>query len=173
VELHCGFPSGSLVIQKHAGPPLETLRKKRRIDMEVQHVEPHVLISEVARELKNDSRFKPPTWSQFVKTGVSKERPPIQADWWYTRTAALLRKVYLMGPIGTNKLRTMYGAKKNNGVSEEHFYKGSGSIIRKILQQCEKAGYLSQSMKGVHKGRVLTPAGVKLLSQVAKKVAGK
>ncbi|HII79102.1 MAG TPA: 40S ribosomal protein S19, partial [Methanosarcina sp.] len=50
-----------------------------------------------------------------VKTGVHKELPPINDDWWYIRCAAVLRKIYTDGPIGTERLRSVYGGKKDNG----------------------------------------------------------
>ena len=34
------------------------------------------LISELAKELKENKKINPPEWAQFVKTGVHKERRP-------------------------------------------------------------------------------------------------
>jgi small subunit ribosomal protein S19e len=98
---------------------------------------------------------------------MHKERPPVQGDWWYTRTAALFRTIKILGPIGTQKLRVKYGGKKNRGYRPEHFYKGSGSIIRKVLQQLEKAGFVKKEKESVHKGRFVSPEGDKFLNQVA------
>jgi small subunit ribosomal protein S19e len=133
-------------------------------------VEPGKLIAELAKELKQYPEIKAPAWSQYVKTGVHKERPPIEVDWWYTRTAAVLRSVLRLGPIGVSKLRTKYGGKKNRGHKTEHTYKGSGSIARKALQQLEAAGLIKKAEKGVHKGRVVSDKGKKLLSSIAKKL---
>ncbi len=129
------------------------------------------LIEEVALELQK--MIKAPEWAAFVKTGAHKERPPLRSDWWYVRAAAILRSVYLLGPIGVSKLRTKYGGKKNRGFKPERFVKGSGAVIRKILQQLEEQGLVKQGEKGVHKGRIITPKGVSLLSQAAKKVSSK
>ena len=71
-------------------------------------------------------------------------------------------------PIGTNKLKNLYGGKKNRGHKPERFYKGSGKIIRVILQQLEKAEYVKYIEKGVHKGRMITPKGKKILDGLAK-----
>ena len=49
----------------------------------------------------------------------------------------------------------------------EEFRKGSGSVMRKALQQLEKAGYVKQVEKGVHKGRIVTPQGKSFLDKVA------
>ncbi len=131
-------------------------------------INPNDYIKELAQTLKGIPDVKAPIWARFVKTGLFKERPPINNDWWHIRAAAVLRTVYRLGPVGTSKLRTKYGGKKNRGVAAEHSYKGSGSIIRKILQQLEKAGLITQGSKGVHKGRIITPKGQSLLNSVAK-----
>lgn len=130
-------------------------------------VEPNNLINKVAEELKKQKLVQPLDWSKFVKTGHHKARLPDNPDWWYYRAAAILRSLHKLGPIGTEKLRTKYGGKKRRGHKPEHFYKASGSIIRKILQQLEKAGLIKQAEKGVHKGRLLTPQGISFLDKIA------
>ena len=125
------------------------------------------LIKKAAGELKNNSHIKPPVWAAFAKTGTHKERPPVEKDWWYMRTASVFRAVYIKGPVGVSKLRTKYGGKKNMGHAKERTYKGSGNILRKILQQLEKAGYVKQFQKGVHKGRIVTPQGKSFLDKIA------
>lgn len=130
-------------------------------------VNPTQLNKKVAEELKNQKLVQPTEWAKFVKTGHSKERLPDSQDWWYSRAAAVLRSVAKLGPVGTEKLRTKYGSKKNRGHQPEHVYKASGSHIRKILQQLEKSGLIKQVEKGVHKGRTLTPKGTSFLDKVA------
>ena len=132
--------------------------------------EPQELISKVAEELKKIPEIKPPSWAAFVKTGMQKERPPVKNDWWYARAASVLRTVYRLGPVGVSKLRTKYGGKKNRGVKKEHFFKGSGNILRKALQQLEKAGFVKFAEKGVHKGRVITPKGKSFLDRIAAQI---
>ncbi|MBI2138183.1 30S ribosomal protein S19e [Candidatus Woesearchaeota archaeon] len=129
------------------------------------------LVEKISVELKSISPIKPPVWAAFVKTGVHKERPPVSEDWWYLRAASVLRKVFLLGPIGVEKLRTLYGGKKSRGYDTEHFRRGSGNIARKILQQLEKAGLVKKDAKGAHKGRVVTPSGIKLLNKVGGLIA--
>jgi len=126
------------------------------------------LIEEVAKDLKGI--IQKPEWADFVKTGVHKERPPLRDDWWFVRAAAILRTVHLRGPIGVSKLRTKYGGRQRRGVKPERFVKGSGSIIRHILQQLESAELIKQAERGVHKGRVTTPKGDSLLFQAAKRL---
>lgn len=136
----------------------------------LEDVNPNVFVDELAVTLKSLPEIKQPNWAGFVKTGHFKERAPARSDWWYVRAAAVLRAVYRLGPVGTSKLRTKYGGKKNRGVASEHSYKGSGSIIRKVLQQLETAGLVAKASVGLHKGRIVTPKGRSLLNRIARKV---
>jgi len=126
------------------------------------------LIEKTAEKLKQIEQVNPPEWSNFVKTGTSRERPPIKDDWWYSRTASILRKLDILGPIGTNKLKRKYGGRKNRGHKPEKFFKGSGKIIRTILGQLEKAGLAEQKETKGHKGRSLTKKGKSFLDTVTK-----
>jgi len=137
----------------------------------VLEIDPTTLVELAAKELADKKLVQPPVWSAYVKTGMHTERPPIRTDWWYVRAAAVLRSVYRLGPIGTNKLRTKYGGRKNRGYKPEHSYRGSGSIIRKVLQQLEKSGLLAQVEKGDHKGRKLTKKGKSFLEHLATTIA--
>jgi small subunit ribosomal protein S19e len=58
------------------------------------------LIDRLSEQLKKEKKIEPPNWSAFVKTGAHVEKIPQNKDWWYTRCASLLRKVYMHGPIG-------------------------------------------------------------------------
>ena len=70
-----------------------------------------------------------PVWAPFVKTGVSKERPPVNPEWWQVRVASVLCKVRKFGPIGTNRLAKQYGGRQNRGVKTEKKVDGSRNII--------------------------------------------
>jgi len=135
-------------------------------------VDSQELIIKAAEELKKIPEIKSPPWAAFAKTGMHKERPPVNSDWWHIRTASVLRTIYRLGPVGVSKLRAKYGGKKNRGVKKEHFYKGSGSILRKSLQQLEKAGFVKFAEKGVHKGRIITPKGKSFLDRIAIQIEG-
>lgn len=134
----------------------------------IYDINPNSLINKAAEELKKIDSIKPTSWVSFVKTGTHKERPPVDKDFWYKRSASILRKIYIYGPIGISKLRVKYGGKKSRGTKPEEFRKAGGNIIRKILQQLEKAELIRQTEIGVHKGRVITPKGKKFLDGVAK-----
>lgn len=126
------------------------------------------LTASAAEALKKVEGINPPEWADFVKTGTNKERPPVQDDWWYRRAGSVLVKVNDLGPVGVSKLRVKYGSKKRRGYRPPEFRKGSGNILRKILQQLEAAGLVKQDTKAGHKGRVITGKGVSLLNSATK-----
>ena len=130
-------------------------------------VPPGALISKLAEKLKSDGRVKPPEWADFVKTGVHKQKAPIQHDWWYLRMAAVLRKVYVKGPIGVERLSSEYGGSKDRGAKPYKAKKGSRAIIRTALKQLEEMGYVVNE-KG--KGRSVSPPGRSLLDNVSYEV---
>lgn len=130
-------------------------------------VNPNELIQRTSEKLEDNEEITPPEWADYAKTGSHKERPPTQENWWYIRTAAILRSVYKRGPIGTEKLRSKYGGKKDRGMQPEKFRKGSGSVIRKALQQLEKAEYVEHGEKEGHKGRMITEKGKSFLDKTA------
>ena len=131
----------------------------------IQEVYPNEIINKAAEELKKVEAIHIPDWAPFVKTGVHKERPPVDSEWWYHRVAALLRTIYIIGPIGVSKLRVKYGGKKRRGYKPSIFRKGSGSIIRKSLQQLEKAGFIISTKD--KKGRMITAKGKSFMDNVA------
>jgi small subunit ribosomal protein S19e len=122
----------------------------------VYDIPANILIRRLAQDLKSREEIAPPEWMQFVKTGAHKERAPDDPDFWFVRCASILRKVYLNGPIGTEKLRIEYGGRKRRGVKPNKFQKGSGAIVRTALQQLERAGFIT---KRATKGREMTDIG--------------
>ena len=137
--------------------------------MKVTSVPADKLIGRLKEELKKYKELEPPHWAHFVKTGAHRERPPDQPDWWYILAASMLRRLYLDGPVGVSRLRTYYGGRQNRGQAPEHFRKGSGKIVRTILQQLEKAGLVIKLDK---KGRKPSKKGVELLERLASEVGG-
>lgn len=132
--------------------------------MPVQEVSADALIKRLSEELKKLKELTPPHWSHFVKTGAHKERLPEQLDWWYLRAASLLRRVYIDGPVGISRLRTYYGGRRNRGQTPEQFRKAGGKIIRTILQQLEKAGFVVKVERG---GRKISSKGAAMLERLA------
>jgi small subunit ribosomal protein S19e len=133
----------------------------------VYDVEPNALIGAVAEDLK--TKVKAPKWTEFVKTGVAKERPPEDPDWWYVRTASIFRKIYVKGPIGVSRLRNEYRSKKNRGVRPEKSFRASGKITRLAVQQLEEQGFVKKTKD--NNGREITAQGMKYLDNLAHKVS--
>ncbi|AKG39419.1 MAG: 30S ribosomal protein S19e [Infirmifilum sp.] len=132
--------------------------------VDARFVPPNILIEELAKYLKeNVKEVQPPEWSYFAKTGPTRERIPSDPDWWYKRCAALLRKVYLYGPVGIERLRTAYGGRTKNTVKRKHFKKGGGAAVRKALQQLEAAGLIVKTSKG----RVVSDQGRALVDKIS------
>lgn len=123
-------------------------------------------IENLATRLKAMDEFRMPDWATFVKTGRAKTRPPEREDWWYIRAASILRSVYIRGVVGVSRLMTKYGSRKERGSKPEKFYKASGKIVRTILQQATKAGFM-EHIKEKKTGRRLTKKGKEFLEAFA------
>ncbi|HXS60115.1 MAG TPA: 30S ribosomal protein S19e [Candidatus Sulfopaludibacter sp.] len=124
------------------------------------------LISKLSEQLKKDKKITPPEWSNFVKTGTHAEKMPQYKDWWYTRCASLVRKVYLHGPIGISDLKSYYGGRKRISYNLDHHKDAGGAIIRKALQQLESAGYIDKKSKG----RMISNDGMKRVDRLATEI---
>jgi small subunit ribosomal protein S19e len=125
------------------------------------------LIAKLAEQLKNDKKIEAPAWSPFVKTGSHAMRIPQNKDWWYTRCASLLRKVYLHGPVGVADLQVAYGGRKKVGYNLAHHRDAGGAIVRKALQQLEASGYI---IKVQSKGRLISSEGMKKMDRLATEI---
>jgi len=125
----------------------------------------------LAEALKKVSEFKAPEWVAFVKSGPAKERPIEDDDFWFKRAASILRQIYRKGSVGTNRLRTKYGSKKDRGMKPEKFKRAGGKIIRTILQQCDTAGFTEiqkpvRDVRSKKPGRILTAKGKLFLEEL-------
>ena len=112
----------------------------------VYDVPADVLIDKLTEILKNED-LPAPSWTPFVKTGSHADKPPHKPDWWHTRCASILRKVYLHGPMGINDLRKVYGGGKAVGYGARNHRAAGGVIIRKAIQGLEKLGYVEKVEK--------------------------
>eukprot|EP00418_Pyrodinium_bahamense_P016547 CAMPEP_0179125122 /NCGR_PEP_ID=MMETSP0796-20121207/59161_1 /TAXON_ID=73915 /ORGANISM="Pyrodinium bahamense, Strain pbaha01" /LENGTH=160 /DNA_ID=CAMNT_0020823811 /DNA_START=84 /DNA_END=566 /DNA_ORIENTATION=+ len=142
--------------------------KEGRVIVTVKDVEADKFITAFAQHLKRQGRFEIPKWADVVKTGKSKELPPYDPDWLYTRTASIVRKIYIRGGSGVGSLRKVYGSQLRRGTCTKVFAKGSGKIIRYILQQLEEMGLVEQAEDG---GRRITKEGQRELDTVAVQAA--
>ncbi|MFC6834891.1 30S ribosomal protein S19e [Halomarina ordinaria] len=125
------------------------------------------LIQAVAEELD----LEEPEWAAIAKTGVSRELPPEQEDFWNVRAASLLRRVAIDGPVGIGSLQRHYGGAKQGStryrVRPDRKTDASGKVIRTILQQLEEAGYI-ETADG--EGRRVSGEGRALLDSTASDV---
>lgn len=133
----------------------------------VYDVPPELLVEVVASDLRKVERARPPAWAAFVKTGIHREKSPANADWWHTRLAAVLRKIYVKGPMGTERLAGEFGGARDAGSSPYHPRKGSRSVVRTCLTQLEALGYVQKGGKG---GRTITPKGQSYLDGKAREI---
>ncbi|MGE4275054.1 MAG: 30S ribosomal protein S19e [Candidatus Methanomethylophilaceae archaeon] len=125
------------------------------------------LILKAAEKLKENEAIVPPEWAEFAKTGRHTEKAPVQEDWWFTRSASILRKLYVKGPMGSSRMAAEYGGFADRGAKPNKAVRGSRSIARKCMMQLEGAGYLSKKDK---EGRSISPAGMSLMDNAAKEV---
>ena len=143
----------------------------RRAMNSVFEINAHEYNQKLAEALKQIPEFERPEWSRLVKSGAAKERPIEDPDFWHKRAASILRQIYKKKIVGVSRLRTKYGSKKNRGMKPEEFRKGSGKIIRTILQQSDKAGFteIAKDIKDVRSkrpGRQLTKKGKDFLEAI-------
>ncbi len=131
----------------------------------IHQVQAERFINSMASKLQAVPEFSIPEWALYVKTSAGKARPPYEKNWWQMRAASILRKIYAKGTIGVEKLRKEYTTKKNMGHKPERVYKAGGKVIRTILQQAEKAGFLEKRKEG-RLGRQLTKKGLEFMNEV-------
>ncbi|QQG48453.1 MAG: 30S ribosomal protein S19e [archaeon] len=124
------------------------------------------LIGALAEQMKSVATIQQPEWAQWVKTGSHAERPPNSADWWFTRAASLMRKLYLHGPVGLTDLERVYGGTKALHYYPKHHRDAGGSSIRRLLHQLEQAELVAKTSKG----RILTPKGRAMLDKTSRQL---
>lgn len=122
------------------------------------------LIPKIAEELKKLETIKPPEWAAFVKTGRHREKSPVDDAWWYTRSAAVLRKLYVEGPMGSTRLAAAYGGRADRGSKPNKAVRGSRSISRVTVQQLEKSQLIQKERDG---GRAVSSKGRKLVDNLS------
>ena len=118
------------------------------------------LITRLAQELEKIDTLKPPAWAVFVKTGRHREKSPANDAWWHVRSAAVLRKIYIDGPIGTTRIAAAFGGKADRGSKPNKAVRGSRAIARTTVKQLEKSQLVQKDKDG---GRVVTGKGRKLV----------
>lgn len=128
-------------------------------------VDGSALIKKTSEMLKGKGMAKP-EYIDFVKSGASRERVPSDPDFFYMRSASLLRQVYLNGPVGIARMRTRYGTRKLHTIHRHHHFRSGGSVIKDAFDSLEKLDYVKKTPKG----RVITPAGKSFLDKISNEI---
>ena len=109
----------------------------------VKDVPAEAFIKALANHLKSSQKVTPIENAEFIKTGFFKNISPNDEDWFYTRTAALARKIYLRPGLGVKNLQHIYGGKNRRTTrGKRHHAKGSGKVLRYALNQLLDANIL-------------------------------
>merc|ERR1711862_274229 len=141
-------------------------------------------IAAYANYLKKHNKITPPAWHDLVKTGHLHELAPYDEDWFFTKAAAVVRKVYIKPHLGVGKMAQLFGGKKRYGSARKHNAKASKGVIRAALKALEDAGILMRYNDKKNKCfeeerpsgdpklyyRVVSPIGQKDINQIAKEV---
>lgn len=113
--------------------------------------------SPICRWQVDPNRDPPPGWVDTVKTGPAKELPPQNIDWFYVRSAAIARHVYLRKTVGVGRMKKVHGTAKNRGSRPSKHVTASGSVDRKAMQALEKINVLEKDEE--RGGRRITQSG--------------
>jgi small subunit ribosomal protein S19e len=136
---------------------------EERASTTVRDVQAEAFIKAYAAHMKRSSKINPPEWTDMVKTATWKDTGPIEMDWYFTRAAAIARKIYLK-PSGLGQLLRSFGGGARRGTRTNKTRKASGSVIRHALKELERAGVVA---KGENGGRILTSKGQKDMDLIA------
>ncbi|KAG7667790.1 hypothetical protein Ndes2526B_g01812 [Nannochloris sp. 'desiccata'] len=136
----------------------------------VKDVPAEAFIKAFSAYLKSTGKVQLPAYVDFAKTACFKELAPLDSDWYYVRTAAIARRVYLRQGLGVGAMRRMFGGSTNKkgSVTPEHHAKASGGVIRHALHTLESLGLVEVQTTG--KGRRITSEGQRQMDLVAARV---
>jgi len=99
---------------------------------------------------------------------------PLDPDWLFYKAAAIARQIYVSQSIniGIGTLKAFFGKKKRNGVRPPKFTRSAGKIIREIVTQLKKNGYVENyaNQEGSTFGLVLTKTGRAELDKIASRL---
>merc|ERR1739848_624940 len=141
-------------------------KRMSRRSVTVKDVPADAFIKACADFLKRQPKFDVPKYHDIVKTGTIKEFAPYDEDWFYVRSASILRKVYLRKGTGVGALKKWYGGSNgtHRGTRKAHFATASGAIIRKAMLELEKLEMMEKAGDG---GREITSKGRAEMDRIA------
>eukprot|EP00026_Physarum_polycephalum_P015192 Phypoly_transcript_15818.p1 GENE.Phypoly_transcript_15818~~Phypoly_transcript_15818.p1 ORF type:complete len:124 (+),score=16.58 Phypoly_transcript_15818:263-634(+) len=116
----------------------------------VKDVPPADFINAYAKYLKKSGNVELPKWVDIVKTGIHRELPPSNPDWFYIRTAAIARKIYLNtgDQRGTRTYKKVFGGKMRRGSHPPITVTCSESVLRATIKQLTKLKVVELDPKG-------------------------
>merc|ERR1711879_84672 len=129
----------------------------------VKDVNQSDFVTAFAAFLKKSGKVTVPKWSDFAKAATFKQMPPADDDWFYVRTAAVARQLYIKGTVGTGRMSVIYGGSANRGFRPSHTRGGNGHIARCAFQELEKLKMVEKA----DKGRKLSKQGQQDMDRVA------
>merc|ERR1712038_572981 len=129
----------------------------------VKDVNQSDFVTEFGEFLKQSGKISPPKWADLAKTANFKQMSPADDDWFYFRTAAIARQLYIKGTVGTGRMSKIYGGSANRGFKPSRTHKGNGHIARLAFQQLEKVGLVEKA----DKSRRLSSAGRQDMDRIA------
>uniref|UniRef100_A0A0A9Z8I6 40S ribosomal protein S19-1 n=1 Tax=Lygus hesperus TaxID=30085 RepID=A0A0A9Z8I6_LYGHE len=122
-------------------------------------------VAALAEHFKNSGKYKLPVWHDIVKTSSAAQLAPLDEDWYYKRLAAVARRVYLKGGLGSHRLTKCFSRSGKFDTRPRHSVRAAKQPIRSALKALEKNGLVSRK-KGAA-GRFFTSAGRRELDNVA------
>ena len=138
----------------------------------LKDVPAEAFIKAYAAHLKKTQKVTPLDGHEHLKTACYKDMQPQCSDWYYTRAAAIARKVFLRPDIGVGRLKHLFGSVRRNGHCSNSHGRASGKIIRHAMIQLEKAGVITRvpSVDSEIVKRRISKEGQKEINEVAKNV---
>ena len=113
----------------------------------------------------------PPHYNNLVKCSYSNELAPLDPNWFYVKAAAVVRKIYITKSktLGVGSLKSMFNKKHRRGVNCSVTSRHSGKILRDIIGQLKKIGYVENyvSSEGASLGLLVTRLGKAQLDKIS------
>eukprot|EP00999_Lentomonas_sp_LEN2_P001210 NODE_2226_length_621_cov_309.123482_g2176_i0.p2 GENE.NODE_2226_length_621_cov_309.123482_g2176_i0~~NODE_2226_length_621_cov_309.123482_g2176_i0.p2 ORF type:complete len:154 (+),score=38.14 NODE_2226_length_621_cov_309.123482_g2176_i0:77-538(+) len=147
--------------------PQQTRKATRNPAACVKDVSHADFISAAAAQFKREGQLELPKNWEFQKMASWKQYSPYDQDWFYIRTASLLRRLYVRGGTGIGGLQKHYGGARKRGVCPVHHADASAGVIRHCLHQLENKGLVEHDENG---GRRVSKSGRKMCDQIAQRV---
>ena len=129
-------------------------------------------INELATFFKEKNIIKVPKYAALVKCSRANDCEPINQDYIFYKAAAICRKLYLSKSknLGVGSLRSMFSKKQRRGSQPPKTFRAGGKIIRELVIQLKKAGYVQNFEKKddeTNCGLMLTKTGRSELDKIA------